>query len=73
MKKTYFLFLRSSPSVRDAVIELLRKVYIHGREGERNSSRGSGNFMVKIGLGLGLKEEEFHQSSGRGRGVLAAA
>lgn len=66
MKKTYFLFLRSSPSVRAAVIEVLRKVYIHAREGERNSSRGSGNFMDKIGLGLGLKEENFTRVAGGG-------
>ena len=38
-----------------AVIEILRKVCINGRERERNSSRGSGSFVDKIGLGLGLK------------------
>ena len=55
MKKTLFFFLRSPPSLRTAVIELLRKVDINGRERERNSSRGSGSFVDKIGLGLGLK------------------
>ena len=55
MKKTHFFFLRSPPSLRTAVIELLRKVDINGRERERNPSRGSGSFVDRIGLGLGLK------------------
>lgn len=54
-EKDTFFFLRSPPSLRTAVIELLRKVDINGRERERNSSRGSGSFVDKIGLGLGLK------------------
>lgn len=54
-EKDISFFLRSPPSSIAAVIEILRKVSIKGRERERNSSRGSGSFCDKIGLGLGLK------------------
>lgn len=54
-EKDIIFVLRSPPSLIAAVIEILRKVCINGRERERNSSRGSGSFADKIGLGLGLK------------------
>lgn len=52
-EKDVNFFLRSPPSSIAAVIEILRKVSIKGRERERNSSRGLWKLCGQDRIGAG--------------------